>query len=599
MSDSEGQIRETRPNDDTETRAVPVLGAIPKLREHLDVWVSLAATIGFFIAALLLFPPPLTEPAYFSFCVLFILYAGGAVARAVRAELILAESVAGTLSPEDSPVLRTPWRLYSDGFRTSRVGHPQTCVPADSFFSTDGILAEASRPWFPVLGILKSVPGTFTGLGILGTFVGFAVGLSHFDSESAATIQTSINVLIGGINIGFHYSIIGIAMSIVFNLVFLQPFLRRMDHQAQDLCDGLDSRYFQTEAEYTIEHLSVIREGERIAPGEALRMLVEDNAQQSVTIARFSADVADAIGATVKDSMEPVFVQLTETLDRLIDIQRTQSQQTSGEIVDALRALMEGLGDKVTGGAQKQIEALIDTLVNAAAAMRDVPVMLKATQGGINESVATATATLGRIPETMVEMQERITELINENIRQQKWAIEQIRTTMSLVESGFVSLQTSIQKAGGTMATFDPTLDKMKGLADKIYTVTQGLAETQSGHLQSIEALQDAIAAQLGGLKLEGDSLKAMSENLQQQASAVAASAQGFEGLDSQIASTFTTMQRQIREYNDIVEKNLSKVLVEFSNHAGSFGNRLQGAITSVKELVEELTEAVNIMRQK
>ena len=56
-------------------------------------------------------------------------------------------------------------------------------------------------------GLVGSIPGVMTGLGILGTFIGLSFGLQNFNTESAEAITNSIAPLMDGIKIAFHTSI--------------------------------------------------------------------------------------------------------------------------------------------------------------------------------------------------------------------------------------------------------------------------------------------------------------------------------------------------------------------------------------------------------
>nr|HPK45204.1 MotA/TolQ/ExbB proton channel family protein [Spirochaetota bacterium] len=59
---------------------------------------------------------------------------------------------------------------------------------------------------------LDSIPGIFTTLGILGTFVGIFIALMNFDVNN---ITTSIPYLLGGLKTAFLTSILGIIFSLI------------------------------------------------------------------------------------------------------------------------------------------------------------------------------------------------------------------------------------------------------------------------------------------------------------------------------------------------------------------------------------------------
>ena len=68
--------------------------------------------------------------------------------------------------------------------------------------------------------LLNLIPGTMTGLGILGTFIGLSFGLQFFNTGTAAEITDSIAPLMEGIKVAFHTSIYGMVFSLVFSFVY-------------------------------------------------------------------------------------------------------------------------------------------------------------------------------------------------------------------------------------------------------------------------------------------------------------------------------------------------------------------------------------------
>jgi len=65
----------------------------------------------------------------------------------------------------------------------------------------------------------STVSGAMTGLGILGTFLGLAIGLASFNAEDIYTISDNIGPLLGGMKVAFHTSVYGIFFSLLFTVV--------------------------------------------------------------------------------------------------------------------------------------------------------------------------------------------------------------------------------------------------------------------------------------------------------------------------------------------------------------------------------------------
>ncbi|MBQ1310635.1 MAG: EAL domain-containing protein [Blautia sp.] len=68
--------------------------------------------------------------------------------------------------------------------------------------------------------IMIQIPGTLTGLGILGTFIGLAIGIGGVGFSSIEAALSSVQVLLSGIEVAFYTSIVGVIFSIVFNITY-------------------------------------------------------------------------------------------------------------------------------------------------------------------------------------------------------------------------------------------------------------------------------------------------------------------------------------------------------------------------------------------
>jgi len=108
--------------------------------------------------------------------------------------------------------------------------------------------------------IINQIPETLTGIGILGTFVGLIIGVGGIGFSSVAAAITSLQVLINGIEIAFYTSIVGIILSICFNMaykfywnillremfLFVDDFHRMVIPSEEEQMRDLESKYYTT-----------------------------------------------------------------------------------------------------------------------------------------------------------------------------------------------------------------------------------------------------------------------------------------------------------------------------------------------------------------
>ena len=77
--------------------------------------------------------------------------------------------------------------------------------------------AIAVRSW---RGVVLQIAGILTSLGLLGTFLGLITGVSGVAFSSVEVTMSSIENLLRGITTAFYTSIIGVILSILFNISF-------------------------------------------------------------------------------------------------------------------------------------------------------------------------------------------------------------------------------------------------------------------------------------------------------------------------------------------------------------------------------------------
>ena len=75
----------------------------------------------------------------------------------------------------------------------------------------------AIRSW---RGVVLQIAGIMTALGLLGTFLGLVMGISTVEFHTAEATMESIENLLKGIGTAFYTSIVGVILSILFNITY-------------------------------------------------------------------------------------------------------------------------------------------------------------------------------------------------------------------------------------------------------------------------------------------------------------------------------------------------------------------------------------------
>lgn len=75
----------------------------------------------------------------------------------------------------------------------------------------------ALRSW---QNVIHQIPGSLTGLGILGTFIGLILGIRNIGFSTVSAALTSVQALLAGIQVAFYTSIAGLILSLSFNIMY-------------------------------------------------------------------------------------------------------------------------------------------------------------------------------------------------------------------------------------------------------------------------------------------------------------------------------------------------------------------------------------------
>lgn len=103
---------------------------------------------------------------------------------------------------------RAQLRRSGSGFASARI------VPIDDFVN-ESLIEKAANSHFNSV-----IPGTLTGLGILGTFIGLSLGLASFSGDDIYTISDNVGPLLSGMKVAFHTSVYGIFFSLIYTFIY-------------------------------------------------------------------------------------------------------------------------------------------------------------------------------------------------------------------------------------------------------------------------------------------------------------------------------------------------------------------------------------------
>lgn len=254
-----------------------------------------------------------------------------------------------------APLLSHLWREYAQTLHPTRTADGATrwraTTLAETFLTEQALVDTPLRVEF-----YKHLPGILTGIGILGTFSGLIVGLTHFEvSASPDVVRGSLKELIQGVGHAFKISAIAIALAMV--LTWIEKSLVVARHrQVERLNQLVDSRFDTGIGEEYLARLvgaseaSVHQAGQlrQAMVGEMRQALTALLEQQQAASQRQLEAMGTSLAAALSQSLAAPMDRVAQALERL------ESRQ-GGSVAQGVSQAMGGLLDNFNGQIRDQL----------------------------------------------------------------------------------------------------------------------------------------------------------------------------------------------------------------------------------------------------
>lgn len=264
-------------------------------------------------------------------------------------------------------------------------------------------------------GLWSGLAGTFTGIGILGTFIGLTIGLAGVDTSSTGALSSSISGLLGGMSTAFVTSIFGIVSAIVFGVWHSQN-MKRFGDAVSRFTDALDQVFIRKSVEeILLEELAESREQRA-----AMEQLSTDMA---ISICDHLPDVLDQLAEKMDSAMKGNLDTMLAGLSERQDKQTEQLMQISSNTSSLVSGCFDQLGNVLKKGVGQEAEELGNSLKNLssdiaslAEGIRDIlDRSTKASSEANQQTLDALNEAISKMNETMEGMANKQTEETDKN----------------------------------------------------------------------------------------------------------------------------------------------------------------------------------------
>lgn len=465
---------------------------------------------------------------------------------------------------ENSDLIKGIWRKYQrtlisipgkDGLEK------YSTVESESYFSV-AAFTEGMKG-----GLWSGLAGTFTGIGILGTFIGLTIGLAGVDTSSTGALSSSISGLLGGMSTAFVTSIFGIVSAIVFGVWHSQN-MKRFGDAVSRFTDALDQVFIRK----SVEEILL----EELAESRAQRAAMEQlSTDMAISICDHLPDVLDQLAEKMDSAMKGNLDTMLAGLSERQDKQTEQLMQISSNTNSLVIGGFDQLGDVLKKGVGQGAEELGNSLKNLsfdiaslAEGIRDIlDRSTKASSEANQKTLDALNEAISKMNETMEGMANKQTEETDKNIQRMTALMEEMKMTMKDI--------------------FDEMSASAKEQRTEIGEIAKDSADQTKENLGAINASVKELMAGIGGQMQQMQSMmdtheKHMQETLDQMRQAVSSSGNVVNAAGKTVEAAGKTAKVFVEAADDVSMKlktaaePLQKAAEPLKQAAASLDNGVQ-----------------------
>jgi hypothetical protein len=543
---------------------------------------------------------------------------------------------------ENDQQLAPIWLAYKKTF-INYGNITKTNHPAKDYFSEYTILNVKLD-----VRLLNNVGSSLVGLGVLGTFLGLALGVSSIQLTNSETIKASIDTLLKGMGTAFTTSIWGMFLSIVFTLIYKYK-QAKISKKINELCLLLDSNHkielqdlevIQAEKQKAIIHelfneylVADTDEGKQL-PKNVFRQLLEESQNQTVALQKFADDLGESIADTLEATLEKLTEENGKQLTDLIEGQLVpvlnelkEIKQDSGTAIMenaienlsiSMKEMMQNFKEEISGDTKNEMEQLSLRLSSVSESLLSVPEAMQTVSSEISETInLLKNNVLDNIAKANEESQASSTEnkelfiaansayketLSEVNTRMDK-IIEEQKNNLMLFSDVTSEVQKTLDYNKNLNLEYQQILNGSKEVVQKINSIatkfqinSEHIDKTTDNLLQSIDAHKQEV---LSVSKSQNNLLQSINQTVEKTQNVSESYINKFETIELGLRGVFEHLQKGLLEYQTTTSGTLNEYLVGFSTSLKDSQEGLSAILGSLNDMVEDLTESVDKLRKR
>ena len=418
---------------------------------------------------------------------------------------------------------------------------------------------------------LDLIPSTFTTIGILGTFIGIAIGLQDFNVHD---INSSIPVLLEGLKTAFFTSITGIILSLLFSNIILHV-KSKFD---------LDDKYINGEEKALNVLIDQNKELQKLISGDGdesltthllkLRQVFRDeNSRTNESL----SNIQKAIGGDSETSLLTQFSKLRE--------ETFESNNENIKKLDSLNETMK-LNSMVMEEKFSEFAELLEK-ANTEALVKAIENVI----GGFND----------RLNELLERLVKENFEELNKSVQNlNTWQKENKEMIEKLIAQ-FKSVSDNLKISSESIRNISELTNRLVDDDGRLSTLIKELEEVMVNN----KLFQESINSLLSATEKFENSNNVLSEwliqekNLSENIKNLIDNLKEIEELRKETGGFFDDVRRKMIEGVDVIKKGNAQLMANVNGLEQSFNERMNQSFRSLDKILQAMVmEYTDRMKQ-
>lgn len=477
--------------------------------------------------------------------------------------------------------MKHAWKEYADTLHRqselvegeSRLVAIRATTLSATFFSVPSMVETPLRT-----EVFKHLPGVLTGVGIVGTFLGLMLGLTHFDVSDPAKVTESVSRLLSDVLYAFVGSSVAILSSILVTglekarwgrcLVLLENLTESIDELFKS---GVGEEYLADLVKASNESAVNARQLKDSLVSDLrtmLQNLVDTQVQENFKLANTLSTSYQEVGASLATQIgRSIEESLKDPLDKIAGSVQQASGDQSGQVQHLLTDVLSAFMSKLDTSFGQQFNGLHEMLGQSVTAMQSMQqgfVALVDDMRRAGESSSQQSATM--IAQLLADMQAGQASMqtgMNEMLSQMQTAVERMGSSgedasermAHQLEKLFAESEARQQQMAESLTSFIEEIQRSVGQGQE---EVMGSMSTNLTHLGSqLNQMFQTFSANQEGMDAAHRQAQADIKNTTETV---------IGGLDKQLKETLQLVEQQ-REVAQRTSDSQQQAMVENLDH--------------------------------